>query len=146
MENQETVTMEVIVHKANISLQSGESVQEFSNLLRLAAKSHVMQQLNIADDKGGAWMVEVYSDKAVLEVWQEGKNPRYTYQMVGYARDKDGKFSFNSMTEVKRVTTFKPTESSISIAKSEDAETQIWEPTEKAEGVPVNKSIFSDVV
>jgi uncharacterized protein with LGFP repeats len=132
----ETLTMDVIVHKANIALQNGESLHDFSNSLSNAAKGHALQQLNIVDGKGGAWMVEAYSDRVVLEVWQEGKTPRYMYQQMGYVRDKDGNFTFNNMIEVKRVTTFKPTKDAISVTKA--AEQDFW--------VPVQKSLFEGAV
>lgn len=158
MEKQETATMDVIVHKANIALQNGESLHEFSNLLSAAAKAYALQQLNVTTDKGGAWLVEAYSDKVVLETWEEGKDPRYTYQQIGYTRDKDGKFSFDNMTEVKRVTTFKPAVPAIGITKSEEAtekaseetaevtEPQIWEPMDAAPEEPVQKSLFGDII
>ena len=134
MENKETTTMNVIVHKANISLQDGESLSDFSNALSQAAKQYALQQLNVADGKGWAYLVEAYPKKVVVEVSQEGQSPRYTYQQMGYTRDKNGKFEFDNMVQVKRVTTFKPSDPKVSIAKAAD----LWE--------PVEKSLFSDIV
>lgn len=106
MSTKETVTMDVIVHKAMVTLGAGESLGMFTQRLSGASREHIMKKLNIAKGAGGAWMVEAFGDKVVVSAYKGDDASKY-YAFT-YKRDKAGKFEFGDTVEVERVTSFKP--------------------------------------
>lgn len=103
----ETTVIDVIVHKANIPLRNGESIGQFTRELSDAGRKHVLQKLNIAGKEGGAFMVEAFADKVIFATFKDFKEPT-KHHAFKFTRDRAGNFEFGSLTEVKRVTTFKP--------------------------------------
>ena len=98
-------TTNVVVHKANIPLIKGESINSFTDALNTAGRVHIKESLNISKG-GGGWMVESDATKAVFNVYG---NDIDKYYAVKYTRDKKtGAFSFQQPMEVKRVTKFVP--------------------------------------
>jgi hypothetical protein len=125
----------VIVHKASVNLVGGESIHDFTHKLSSKGKEYVFKKLNITKKTGWGYMVEAYGDKVVFEVTK--RNPEmsgvYKYYGVPYVR-KDGNFEFGELTEVEKVTSFKPVKDSMSVTKSgstveiklEDVEKDFW--------------------
>lgn len=101
-----TVMMDVLVHKANIVLMKDESINQFTNLLSEEGRKYIMAKLNIAPQKGGAWMTETFHDRAVFSTYKDNYSTRH-YSFT-YERDKDGKFTFGPLIEVIRTTLYKP--------------------------------------
>lgn len=112
----ETTTMDVLVHKANIPMMKGESLNQFTNMLSAEGRKHVMAKLNIAPKSGGAWMTETFQDRVVFSTYRENEPTRY--HSFTYERGKDGGFTFGPVTEVVRVTSFEP-KPGISITKGQ---------------------------
>lgn len=137
MEN-ETVKMDVLIHKASLSLMSNESISAFTQKLNREARKHIFQKLNII--KGDGWLVEAYSDKVVFAVYKDNNEPT-NYYAFEYSRNKDGKFEFGKSYEVERVTSYKPKSNLISknesvtekrnIEKNIPLEFGCWRETEK---------------
>jgi len=101
-------TMKVIVHKANLPLKTNESVSSFTNSLHEAARHHMALKSNTTYEKLDAWLVETYSDKLVMSVYQDsGPNKYYAYT---YKRETTGAFTFGEPAEMERVTVYKPKE------------------------------------
>ena len=106
MNEKDTTTMEVIVHKQGIPIQKDESFDAFIQKISNAAREHIRGKLNMVKGEGGAWMVETYGDAVVMAAYKGSENTKY--YAFKYTRDKDGKFDFGSTTEVERVTSYKP--------------------------------------
>jgi hypothetical protein len=109
--------MDILVYKQNISMVNGESIDDYTRKLNIASREYIMGKLNIAKGDGGAWTVEIYSDKVVMGVYKGEESTKYN--MIKYSRDKDGTFNFGDMIEVERVTTYKP-KTDMQITKTED--------------------------
>lgn len=104
MDKKEFTTMDVIVHKATISLMSGETLEQFTQKLSDAGKEYLLSKLNMT--KGNSWLVEVYRNKIVMAAYKDGE-PSQFYAFK-YSRDKSRNFQFSDTMEVERVTSFKP--------------------------------------
>jgi len=121
----ETTTMPVAVHKANISLQAGESVREYTKALGDAAQKALKQKLNLMQE-ADVWPIEVFTDKVVLDVFQPkatDSKQRMRYFGMKYTRKDTGDFEFGETVELKRVTRFEPKNmAAVSKAKKADAE------------------------
>ena len=104
----EVIEMEVAVHKAKISLKSGESISDYTAKLRNEGREHVMKKLSIGDSEGSAWMAEAFSTKAVFSVYKYDSGEGDAYFSTTYKRKEDSSFEFGDVTEVERVTTFEP--------------------------------------
>lgn len=102
----ETIMMDVLVHKANIPMVKGESLNQFTNLLSTEGRKHVLAKLNIAPKSGGAWLTETFQDRVVFSTYKDNEPTRY--HSFTYTRDKDGSFTFGPIVEVVRVTSFEP--------------------------------------
>lgn len=112
----ETISMDVIVHKANIPLMKGESISKFTQTLSEKAKDHCFTKLNMVAGKDYAWMAEAFDDSVVLSTYK-GSKPNKYYAFT-YGRDaKTGEFSFGSLTEVEKVIGYKPKELKITKAR-----------------------------
>jgi len=120
---QETTTMEVIVHKQNVPMMKGESINMFTNKLSQAGRAHVLRKLNITEKDGGAWLVEAFQDRAVFSTYK-GQEPTKHFAFK-YTRNKSGDFEFGGVIEVERVTSFKP-KSDMSVTKGVDVEKAVW--------------------
>jgi len=128
MSKKETTTMDVIVHKAAVTLGTGESLGMFTQRLSGAAREHVMKKLNVAKGSGGAWMVEAFGDKVVMSAYKSEDVSKY--YAFAYTRDKLGKFEFGDTVEVERVTSFKP-KPGMTVAKAKKKEEMEDEDEEK---------------
>lgn len=110
--DQRTVTYETIVHKANLALAKGESLNQFTQKLRDAASKAIALKLNLTVNNCSAYMVETFADSAVFDVTKrplkEGGQYSYAYYAMKYSRKADGAFEFSGVTEVERVTSFQP--------------------------------------
>lgn len=107
----EDTQMQVVVHKATLPLQDGESVGDYNAKFSDAARAHIRQKLNLSN-KDDVWGVETFGDSAVFCIYYSqdtvSTKPRMRYYSVAYVREADGKFKFSATTEVERVTTFQP--------------------------------------
>jgi hypothetical protein len=113
--NMDTITMEVAVNKANLPLMNGESLQRYTSALSEEGRAYVMNKLNAPQQRGNAWLVEAWKDKAVFCAYSDRVPEKY--YAVPYKRDNTGKFEFGAMMEVKRVTDFKPA-TSVGVSKA----------------------------
>ncbi len=107
-----TVSYEVIVHKANLALAKGESVNAFTQKLREAASKAIALKLNLTAANCSVYMIETFADSAVFDVSKRpvvaGDSWTYSYYALKYSRKADGAFEFSDTTEVERVTSFQP--------------------------------------
>jgi hypothetical protein len=111
---------DVIVHKA-ISLKKGETLSQFTEALSAAVRGKIMEALRIAKDKGSAYIMEVTEKAVIVQTYvynQSGSDYR-TY-MYKYERDTDGDFEFSDLTEVERVTSYRPKTTTSNVLKSID--------------------------
>jgi hypothetical protein len=115
MENK--IGMDVIVHKANVPTLKGEPLSEFTDKLNQAARNHVMKKLNATKGKGGAYSVEVYSDKIVMSFYSYETEDPNKYYAFTYKRQSDGTFDFGSLVEMVRVISYAP-KTDVGVAKS----------------------------
>ncbi len=120
----ETVTYEVAVHKQALPLRKNESVRQFSQELRNAGTPFVARKLNITSaSKADIFMVEIFKDKAVFEVFRFGPDvppgKRVNFVGVGFSRKSDGTFDFTSTTPLERVTMFRQKEVGVTKGKGE---------------------------
>ena len=117
----QTVTYEVLVHKAGLALQAGESVGTYTQKLRSAVAEHVMKKLNLTQKTASVYMVEAYGDAAVVDVYMRAATPdgpsTYKYYAVKYTRKDNGAFDFSETTQVMPVTTYQPVDT-MAVAKS----------------------------
>jgi hypothetical protein len=101
------------VQKANVPLLKGESITAFTRALNEEAKKHLMQSFNIEKNKGGAFPLEVFSDKAVfsvIPVWEDVSKD----ETVAFTFKRDastGAFEFGQAQKVKKVTSYEVTKS-----------------------------------
>lgn len=132
----EKITMDVIVHKANLPLMSGETLHEYTSKCGNGAKKFIKEQ-NGMGEKESVWLVDVYSDSVVVETTKNNDDEyKCLYYNIEYSRDKSGNFTYSNATEVKRVVRFEPVNESVGIAKS--VKDGIWE--------PVKKSVFDGII
>ena len=100
---------EVVVHKAKINLNNGESVRQYTMELSRSGADAIRKAVTLGP-KDSVFMIEAFSDSAVFDVWKDSApaGKRHTFMKMSYTRDKEGKFSFGTPSEVVRVSTFKP--------------------------------------
>lgn len=123
MESQgKPVRYDVVVHKANVPLAKGESLGQYTNRLNGDARKYVQKQLNLSDKGTSVYTLEVFSDKAIVDVYQykEGGPSTYKFYGIDYTRKANGDFEFKELTEVERVTSYEP-KASLSITKGKKA-------------------------
>jgi hypothetical protein len=113
MESQgQRVRHECVVHKANVPLASGESLNAYTQKLSSDGRAYVMKQLNLTSlakpAHASAYLVEAYSDKCIFDVYKYGGegSSEYKYYAFSYTRKSDGKFEFKDLAEVERVISF----------------------------------------
>ncbi len=146
----ETTTMTVAVHKANVPLLRGESVNDFTSSLGKDAREYLMKKMNVApyasgatggvrSNVGGAWLVEAFSDRVVMAMYKGSEPTRY--YAFKYSRDKKGMFDFGTTTEVRRVTSFVPKDD-IPVTKNNVEKEE--DDTEKGCGAKTRKSDWGD--
>lgn len=102
-ENAKTVTREVIVHKAEIPMEPGESVYDFTSALSKAANESVRKSLGLGDGDY-LWTAEVYKAEVIFEVNKGGTSGNY--YSTTYKRSAVDKFDFGTLTKVKRKVTY----------------------------------------
>lgn len=126
-------TYTVAVHKAAISLKAGESINDFTRELSTAGKEHVFKKLNLMQDSAYAWMAEAFGDHVVFDVEKRGDGKGAKYFAFTYKRD-DSNFTFGDLTEVERVTTFRPKKANIKKSKGEEEKIVVgdWKETKKS--------------
>lgn len=126
-----TQTHDVVVHKANITLADGESVQQFMSKIRDAGKTFVGTKLNLVKN-ADVYPVEVFSKTIVFDVYQYGPdvpaNKRARFFAAAYSRKNDGGFEFTTLTEVERVTVYQPKQNAAvtKSTKGEEVEKAVW--------------------
>ena len=135
-------TFTVTVHKTAIPLLKGESIGQFSLALRAAGREHVLKQFNINPKKGGAFPMEVYSNKAVFSVVPDMTKDSSSDFMVAltFKRGDTGGFSFTDVMKVKAVTRFEPADG-VPLTKALDMDG--WTPDEEPE---VKGSLWGGVI
>jgi len=135
----QTVTHDVMVHKASIPLMKGESLRDFTSKVADAGRQQLVSKLNLGT-KVDVYMVEAFADAAVFNVYKYGDNvkpgKRSSYYAVTYKRKDDGTFEMGDSTEVIRVTRFEPkkvpiTKSAEPVKKRFGNDTSAWESIEK---------------
>jgi hypothetical protein len=113
----QVVRHECIVHKANVPLAAGESLQKYSQQLSTDGGLYIKQKLGLNSlakpSYASAYMIEAYSDKCIFDVYKggDGQPSEYKYYALEYSRKNDGKFEFKNLTEVERVTTYQAKQS-----------------------------------
>ena len=138
----QVVRYECIVHKANVPLATGESLNKYTNALSAAGGAYVKKQLNLNSlakpAYAGTYMLEAYADKCVFDVYKYSGTDapgEYKYYALSYTRKANGDFEFKDLTEVERVVSFQA-KPSMSIAKAKskkDMEEELEEAEEEAE-------------
>jgi hypothetical protein len=99
----------VQVHKANIPLLEGESLDVFiSNLSKQAGPYLIEKAGGVVGKESSAWPREVYATKAVFQVipdWDDSSKDQLI--QVDFTRSPtDGSFSFSNDEKVKLVTSY----------------------------------------
>lgn len=143
MSDTTTKTYKVTVHKANVPLQKGESLGQFTNELRKQAKPFLVQKFNMDDKKGAVYPLEVYATKAVFQVipdWDDvSKDATVAFE---YTRKDDGTFTFGEIQKVKAVMSYEITKrAELPLAMGMES----WTP-EVVEAAPVAKSFWHGVI
>ena len=123
-------TMDVIVHKSNLTMMAGESIEDYTSALSKACSSTIKQSLGISKNgDGSAWIAEAYATKCIVAAYKS-EGPAEFYAMT-YKRDaKTGAFEFGQHIPVIRKTVYQPVNSSVVITK-ELGELNGWEAVEK---------------
>jgi hypothetical protein len=133
--NAKNTTAPVVIHKALIALNSDESIYDFTDAIREAARQSLGQKLNLTD-KDYLYPVEIFSDKLVVSVsWGQPVDGKYKptqYFSYTYKRDNAGKFTFDGKTEVKRVTRYEPVMknkdgAALTVGEMEEVHKGAWE-------------------
>lgn len=140
MESQgQRVRHECVVHKANVPLAAGESLNAYTQKLSSDGRAYVMKQLNLNSlakpASAGAYLIEAYSDKCIFDVYKyggDGGSSEYKYYAFSYTRKADGKFEFKDLAEVERVISFQA-KSGLSVTKSKKDMDEMEEAEEEAE-------------
>jgi hypothetical protein len=102
------ISYEVQVHKANVPLQSGESLRKFTQELKKQASPILLQKFNSDEKKGGSWPLEVFANKAVFMLalkWDDVKKDQTV--AFDFTRDVNtGVFKIGDVVKVKAVTQY----------------------------------------
>ncbi len=118
-------THDVVVHKADVPLQTGESIRAFTRALSDAGRDHVRKKLNLPDKDVDIFMVEAFAKSAVFDVFKFGPNvsqkERQRFYATSFTRKATGAFEFGPTTEVQRVTSFKPKAATVTKATTAEA-------------------------
>lgn len=106
MPDQETIQMNVVVHKANIPMMNGESLQDYTRKLSEAARAYASKKFLLSREKGDyCWTTEMFSDSVIVSV-EKVKMPIKMYGIM-YKRDpKSMEFKFGTPVEVQRKTSY----------------------------------------
>lgn len=117
----------VIVHKASVSLNSGETIHEYIRKVSQKGREHCKKKLNLEEKKSYVYMEEAYGDSAVFSVekYTDASTGGAKYYDVSYKRDGED-FEFGELTEVEKVTSFKPVKEKISVAKIKLDKEDFW--------------------
>jgi hypothetical protein len=138
-------TYQAIVHKANVPLMKGESLGQFTHQLRKQAQPMLLQKFNTDEKKGGAWPLEVYSNKAVFMVAPEWADISKDLTVAfSYERDEaTGDFKFGDVQKVKAIVSY---EVSKRVELPVAMEMPNWTPDTEAPPVETAKSFWHGVV
>ncbi len=119
----EKQTYDVLVHKAQVAVKRGESLQAFVQKVRIAGSAFITQQLNLDPKNSDVFAIEVFSTTAIFDVFLFGSvkapNKKQRFFAVSYTRKADGEFEFKNLTEVDRVVSFAAT-AKVPVLKSMD--------------------------
>ena len=98
----------VHVEKADLPLNSGESVHDFMRQLRDGVREHMRKKLKLADDSH-VFPVDVFANTAVIEVSQFKKNkkPKHAFFSVSFKR-KGPVMELGDPVDVFRRVTYEP--------------------------------------
>jgi len=130
----EKVAVEILVQKA-ITLMSGESLYQYEENLRNAARDVVKRKYNLANDDG-SYMAEVYDGASIWSVYKKNESPPHQYIMIEHTRDENGNFKFGGSMKVKRTTKYEPVGAVAKVTKGRwiEAEASSKESTKSDEG------------
>lgn len=109
---------DVVVHKSDIQLAEGESIQSYTQSLSDAIRKYAVQKLNFGAGpdgrtNGSCYVIEAYGDTAVISAYKysSASDPGWDkYFSIGYERNDKGVFKFSDWQEVERVTSYQPKE------------------------------------
>lgn len=140
--SEQKISYQVAVHKAGLSLAQGESVAQFTQALREAGQTYVMQKFNVPVGKADVYMMEVFSSAAVFEIYRYrdpsvAQKNRQKFYAVKYARKTDGSFEFAETKEVERAVVYREKTNMMPTTKAVEAAPG-W--------VDVGKSIWNGVL
>lgn len=114
----------VNVTKADLPLQTGESVGAFTSTLREAVRAHLFETLKLKVDRekgvhADVWMNEVFSDQAIAEVNEHApKEPRTRrFMAVPYSRSGNNLTLGTPVEVVRRVSYVPKSEVAVSVSK-----------------------------
>lgn len=100
----EEQTMNVVVHKANVPMLRGESLDKFIGKLSQAARAHGRKKFAMSG-VDWMWMPEAFASSVIVSVDKKDM-PRKMFAM-SYKRDlKTGDFTFGEAIEVERKVSF----------------------------------------
>lgn len=101
-------TQIVEIHKANVALLDGESLDQFSQILRGALQKKFGKPRS--NNKPGiyVWPRAIFSDRAIIEKDEEGPGMTRGLWSVTYTRKDDGEFELGEPTKVREQLNFVP--------------------------------------
>jgi hypothetical protein len=114
-------THNVAVHKAAITLGTGESIGQFTSRIREAGVKFLKQKLNLT--KAGIYPVEIFSKTIVFNVYKFGDSNTTgeafdKLYAVAFTRKNSGDFEFGTLIEVERVTSYHAKSKTMDVTKS----------------------------
>lgn len=112
-------TKKVSVHKSTITLNTGETIHQYTQKVSSKGRSHCEKKLNLGSKKNYIFTEEIFGDKAVFGVEKYDSVGGLKYYGVTYKRSGDD-FEFGDLVEVEKVTSFRPVKTGIPMKKSED--------------------------
>lgn len=156
----ETKETRVHVEKADLPLESGESVNTFMSALREAVRTHLFKKLSLKVDRdkglgADVWMMDVFGDQAIAEVNEyEPKKPSVGRFMAVTFRRKGNALALGDPVEVVRRVSYVPkAQVTANVAKSISEDTNsIWvgvgdeELAKALENQPVEKGFWAGVL
>lgn len=141
---------DAFVHKANISLLSKESIDEFRSKLREAVCAHMATTHALNSKTDDCWAAEVYGDSVIVCVYKNesmlGSSRSSSYYRVSYTRDKDGVFTFGESTKVKRTEVWTAVTDGVSIKKSLGDASNEEEFEKISKGMWKTESLFAGIL
>lgn len=94
----EQIIVEVTVHKANLPVGVSESVQQFTEALRVAGCAHFVKKFGVKEYD--VFPQEVYADSAIFKLYACPPDMKSKMYRVPYTRNRDGSFNFGEYKQV----------------------------------------------